>query len=306
MGANKPVKQHIIPEFLLRNLADSSGRLWIYDKRQQKIYTTSTKKAFVQRNAYTIYKFEHVAKDTAYDRFIDSLKEDYIHETETFSRNLEGVASPIISHMIDRARSNRFPKLSQEQADVWKRFMLATARRTPESRSRATSIDDDEAFYLAAKARAIEMNFDLPNKEVLFQDPRVSKLMKIVIANVHARFSAGVSRREKNEEERFCRNTGLCVAIIPSPSPTNSFLIGSHGLAIVQTDPHGKSAKGSWLPIAHDVAVLATPAPDKEYLLVLGNSKKDLVQIVNRSLAASSSTIAGKYEELVRSFHTTS
>ena len=112
----------------------------------------------------------------------------------------------------------------------------------------------------------------------------------MVISNVHAAFAAGVSRRDKREEERFCRECGLCVAIICNPSPTNSFLIGSHGLTIV---PSGK-AKGSWLPIAHDVAVSVTSFPDRELLVVIDDKAQHVVEAINAATNALSHTIASR------------
>ena len=234
--------------------------------------------------------------------FINSIIKDYKFETENFARDIEWKASSVISQIIEQARSNRFPQLSEEQANNWKRFMLSMARRTPESRRRATSISDDDAFYMAVKACADEVNYDLPDREILFQDPRVLKLKELLMANVHAKFSAGDSPREKKEEDKFCRETGICVAVISNPRPKNGFLIGSHGLAIVHSQLSNDSIEGSWLPIAHDVAVLATSAPDKEHLLVLNHRRTYVAEEINAASALQSKIIAGRSEELVRAF----
>ena len=302
MGANNPVRQHYIPEVLLREFLDDRGHLWIYDKGQGKIYDTNAKNAFVQNNAYTTFRFEHIEKNTKFEKFIDSIIKDYKYEAKNFARDIEGKASPAISRIIEKARSNQVPQLSREQAEIWKKFMLAMARRTPESRKRATSVSDDDAFYKAMKARADEVNYNLPDRESLYQDPRILKLRDLVMANVHAKFAAGDSHRERIEENRFCLETGLCVAIIRDPSPRNSFLIGSHGLAIVQSSHPNDSVNGSWLPIAHDVAVLATSVPDKEFLLVLDDERKRVVETINAASDSQSQIIAGRSAELIRSF----
>ena len=122
------------------------------------------------------------------------------------------------------------------------------------------------------------------------------------MSNVHAQFAAGVSPREKHEEEIFRRESGLCVAIICNPSPKNSFLIGSHGLAIVQSRHSDDAVTRSWLPIAHDVAVLATSFPDREFLLVIDEKRKGVVETINAASNALSHTIAGRSEELVHAF----
>ncbi len=295
MGANHPARQHYIPEFLIRHFVDSCGHLWVYDRRRGKLYPTSAKKAFVESNIYTRYEF---ARGDNYEGLVGSTKKDYSYEADSLSR-IESEAAPVVSRIIKHARAKFPPKLSAHQANSWKAFVLAMARRTPESRQRVTSISDREAFYVAAKRRADEISYDLPDIDTLYKDSRIWKLKNMVVSNVHAGFAAGVSRREKREEERFCRECGLCVAIICNPSPTNSFLIGSHGLAIVPSN----EAKGSWLPIAHDVAVSVTSFPDREFLVVIDDDRtKRVVAAINAASNARSHTIASRSEELVRTF----
>ena len=304
MGANNPAKQHYIPRFLLKQFLDESGRLWVHDKDRRKTYSTSPRKAFVQRDLYTTFGFAHIPKDTDPEAFLQSMTKDYTYETERFGTNLEGNVAPIVSRIIQKARSGQLPRLTEREAAYWKRFMLAIARRTPESQRRATSISGDDAFYEALKARAEAENYKLPDQESLYRDPRIRKLMERVLANVNAKFAAGDSPREKLEEDRFCRETGLCVAVIRDPGARNGFLIGSHGLAILQGGPLGDSIDGSWLPIAHDVAVLATSAPDKEFLLDLGSARRRVVEAINAASYTQSRIVAGRSEELVRSLAT--
>ena len=175
------------------------------------------------------------------------------------------------------------------------------ARRTPESQRRVTSIRGDDAFYKAFKASAAACKYDLPDREILDQDPRIRELKERILGNVNAKFAAGDSPRERLEEDRFCGQSGLCVAVIRDPSEQVSFLIGSHGLAIVQSDPTDGPIDGSWLPIAHDVAVLATSAPNKECLLVLENEERHVVDAINAASYLQSRFVAGRSEELVRS-----
>ena len=295
MDAKHPVRQHYIPEFLMRNFVDSCGHLWVYDKKRGKLYSTNAKNVFVKNNIYTRYEFGRGRND--YEKFVRSTRKDYSYEADSLAR-IESRAAPVVSRIIKHARAKLPPQLSACQASDWKVFVLAMARRTPESRQRVTSISDREAFYLAAKTRAEEINYDLPDMDTLYEDSRIWKLEDMVISNVHAAFAAGVSPREKREEERFCRECGLCVAIICNPSPVNSFLIGSHGVAIV---PSGK-AKGGWLPVAHDVAVSVTPFPDRELLVVVDDKAEHVVEAINAATDALSHTIASRSGELVRAF----
>ena len=301
MGKNNPKRQHYIPRFLLRHFLDKDGQLWIYDKGQEKIYRTTPENVFAINDLYTTYGFDHIRKNTEYAEFIDSVKKGYKYEVNYFAGGIESKAAPGISQIIENARSMQLPQLSSEQANDWKRFALAMARRTPESQKRVTSVGDRDVFYEAAKQRANQVNYDLPDRETLYQDPRVLKLRDLVMANVDTKFAAGDSPRERSEVDRFCRETGLCVAVILKPSPMNSFLIGSHGLAIVQSSHPRDSVNGSWFPIAHDVAVLATSVPGKDFLLVLNNERTHVIETINAASAAQSQIIAGGSESLVRS-----
>ena len=72
----------------------------------------------------------------------------------------------------------------------------------------------------------------------------------------------------------------------------------SHGLTIVERDG---SIKGSWLPIAHDVAIWFTGFPNKGYMLYLDRKKESIIKTINRATVAQSGIIAGRSETLVRS-----
>ena len=280
---------------------DENGQLWIYDKGRGKVFRTTPENVFAINDLYTNYGFEHIRKDAEYAEFIDSVERDYKYEVDYFAGGIESKAAPVILKIIENARSSKSPQLSSEQANDWKRFALALARRTPESQKRVISVGDRDLFYEAAKARAHQVNYDLPDREIFYQDPRVLKLRNLVMASVDAKFAAGDDPRARSEVDRFCRETGLCVAVICKPSPMNSFLIGSHGLAIVRSSRPRDSVNGSWFPIAHDVAVLATPVPGKEFLKILDNERTHVIETINAASAAQSQIIAGRSECLVRS-----
>ena len=301
MGANRPTRQHYIPRLLLRNFLDDSGQLWMHDKDRGRTFPTGPGNAFVQKDLYTTYGFENVPKDTDLETLRGSLTTDYKYETERFGKDMEDNVAPIVSKIIQKSRSGLFARLSLGQATCWKKFMLSMARRTPESQRRATSISGDDAFYEALKARATASKYALPEREILDQDPRIRELKQRMLGNINAKFAAGDSPRERLEEDRFCVERGLCMAVIRDPSEEFSFLIGSHGLAIVEGNPRDDSINGSWLPIAHDVAVLATSAPDKECLWVLKNEEHDVVEAINTASYSQSRFVAGRSEKLVRS-----
>jgi len=140
---------------------------------------------------------------------------------------------------------------------------------------------------------------ELASRETLYADPRILEIKEKVESNVHAGFAIGVSDREKIEIERFCSEIGFCVARIVSPR--RSFVIGSHGLAIVEAVRQRDTAAGAWFPIAHDVALLVTFFPEKEFFLSLGDQAAhgSLIRRINHASIRLSHMIAGRSDALV-------
>ena len=281
MGANRPKRHHYIPEMLLKNFYDDSGFLWVGDQKRCKCYQANPTNVFVKSNLYVKHDYSQATDSYEYE---DSLSK------------IESKAEPAISSLVEQARCGRHPRLNPELNDHFKKFVIALARRTPESQERVASAKDRDVFYEVSKARADELNYDLPDSEILYQDPRIRKLKQRIESNANARFAAGDRPNEKNEAERFSREAGWGVARICLPK--RNFIIGSHGLTIVERDG---SIKGSWLPIAYDIAVTFTASPDRGFILDLDRNKESIIKTINRATAAQSNIIAGRSEALIRS-----
>ena len=283
MISNHPKRHHYIPQMLLKNFLDDRGRFWVFDKIEGKLHQCTPRNTFVQKNLYRTLNFDH---------------ENYSYEAEEELSRIESRAAPVIRRIIECARNNEYPQLIPEDRKSWKRFMLAMARRTPESQERVSYKSFDDIFYEAAKKVAEKENYmALPDKGSIFQDSRISKLKDVIKSNVDARFAAGDHPRTRDETERFCRETGLLIAVICEPR--RSFVIGSHGVAIAQPDHKDDQTQGSWLPISHDVAVAPTAFPDRESLLRLNHDRDSIIKRINRASAAQSRIIAGRSKALI-------
>ena len=297
MGSNDPKRQHYIPKMLLRNFCNDNDKLWVGDKSQDKIYSTTPDNVFVESNFYTRYAFDRVPENCEYQEFSNAIEKGYEYE-EALSA-LEGKADSVVRIIIELARKMKCPELSPEQETAFKQFVMALARRTPESQKRVSLGGDRDIFYEASKARADELNYNLPDREILYQDLRIRKLKECIESNVNARFAAGDRPNIQSEVARFCREVGLRVARICMPK--RSFIIGSHGLTIIPLDHKSSPMRGSLIPIAHDVVVQMTPFPDKKNLLCLDQGSDSLVRTINKTTAAQSKIIAGRSEALIRS-----
>ena len=117
--------------------------------------------------------------------------------------------------------------------------------------------------------------------------------------NTHAKFAAGIHHRAGKLAGKFRDVAGSLIAVICIPN--RSFVVGSHGLDIVETTGKKGRVKESWLPIAHDVAVSATALPDEQFILKLDRIHDPLIKRINRASAAQSRFIAGRSEALIRS-----
>ena len=282
MTSNKPRRSHYIPKMLLRNFCDHNGSLWIGDKCQRKLYQTSPEKAFVEKNLTMMRSFP-------------DLDENY--ECEEILSKIESEAAPAISVLIEQARRNCILGLTPELNDHLKRFIVAQARRTPESqRQMLPDAEADKAFNVAAATLFRQNGIEVPEEDWFDQNPDVLSLKEKVRLNRAADFAAGKHPLVKAQTERFCREMGWGVAVICMPG--RSFVIGSHGLTIVERPG---STYGSWLPIAQDVAIQLTAFPDKRFLLRLDRGNEWIIKTVNRSTAGGSRVIAGRSEELIRS-----
>ena len=289
-------RHHYIPKMLLRNFCHQ-GKLWVGDRTSHKTYPCTPENVFVRKDLNTRHLLESVSRD-----YEDDGWPGYIgmsDEYEDILAAIESDAAPVIQRIIEQARCRECPKLSKDQSQNWKRFLFAIARRTPESQDRVLSNKDRDIFYEAAKIRADEENYHLPDRETLYLDDRILTLKKLVESNANAKFAAGTHPRTQQIEREFSNQTGLFVGVIRMPS--KGFIVGSHGLAIVKPNGRNDPVAGSWLPIAHDVVVKPTLFPDREFLLPLDHKRDQIIRRINQASAAESRFIAGRSEALVRS-----
>ncbi len=297
MKSSVPKRQHYIPKMLLKRFLDDDGFIWVHDG--EKMYKANLGNVFSIGHLYTRSEFGNAPKGSSYNDFLNSIQKSFEYEGRL--SEIETEAEPVVQRIIDRARNGRCPQLSVDFREAWKRFYVAMARRTPEAQDRVSkSKGNRDVFYEAAKQTADQIGYRLPTAEKLYQDPRVMVLKKLVMSNTNAKFAAGDDPNIETETRRFSVETGLCVVAIGIPK--RSFVIGSHGLTMLDDEVASKMGAVSWLPIAHDVAVGATAFPDREFLTILDSSNdgQQLISSFNRATADRSKIVAGRCQALVR------
>ena len=286
MKPNRPKGQHYIPKMLLKHFCNGDGELWVGDKETGRVWRTRPCNVFKIRHLYTRHAFGEAAGAPA--------SEDFRHE-ESLGR-LESTVTPIIEGAIAQVRDRRCPLLSAEEDSALKEFMLAIARRTPESQKRLVAAQDfKDIYYQAAGTIAERQGYPLPEKKELYEDIEVLRHVDQFKRNVFARFAAGEDKRMEEQIDKLCSETGL--AFVFGAMPDQEFVIGSHGIGILEPD---QGAQG-FLPLAHDVCVLLSPYPDRVILHTLKSEDDWLVEKMNNATVTASRQIAGRTEGLVRS-----
>ena len=284
MGANRPKRNHYVPQMLLKNFCEDDGLLWIGDKIRGKVYRANPTKVFVRSKLYV--KRDYSEKNESY-------------EYEHILSKIESNAEPVVSSIIEQVRCGKNPHLDPNLNKQFKEFVFALARRTPESQERVFS-DSGRSFDAVVDSVSKELlaqaGYDIPEQDWFDRDPGVLELKRKLKSNHGAKFAAGDHHILQQDTERFSRETGWGVALICLPK--RSFVIGSHGLTIIR---RSASIGGSWLPIAHDVAVQVTAFPDRGFRLHLDRKNESIIKSINRETAVHSDIIAGRSEALVRS-----
>ena len=298
MGDNIPRRHHYIPVMLLENFCDANGRVWV--GRDDRVFPTTPQNVFVEKDFYATFDLSDVPSGQDYEEVLDSRKRGY--EYEEILSGIEDAAAPAVRQIIKQARQGNFPRLTPALRAAWKQFVIALIRRTPESQEREISSKKiSDLLYEKARDLAAEDSVPMPDIELLYGDSTMAEIRDKAIQNTYATHSAGDTPELQKEAEEFSRKLGLLVAV--SCIPGIEFVIGSYGFTVVEPGFARDPFEGSWLPIAHDVAVHLTKNPGKEDLVLLryGNGGDEVITKINRACAAQSRMIAGRAEALVRS-----
>ena len=298
MRNSDPKRQHYIPEMILRRFTDSDGLIWVGDGT--KVFPTNPKNAFVAGHLYTKSDFSNAQKDGSTEAFFDSIEKS--DEYENHLNEIESKAGPVIEQVVKQARRGRCPQLSPCLNDALKRFIVAQACRTPEAQARVqASHGIEDPFFDAFKQNADLDGYPLPNKDLLYQNTAITKVKRTTLTNISASFAAGDRPKTAQEIQTFLKETGLCISVIRIPD--RGFIIGSHGITIIDRRYSGRLGAASWLPVAPDVAIGVTTFPDKEFLVTLdrANDGEKLISAMNTATAKLSERIAGASKVLVHS-----
>ncbi len=278
---------HYLPQMLLKHFRDGDGFLWVARKGQDQPFRTTPRNVFAENDLYTKHTPVANPDGTGWTFQRDRSSEDALTQ-------IEGAAADPIRQVITSARKQRLPQLGPDTQDALKRFFFAIARRTPESQKRVRTpyAEARHELYVQLSRDAESQGVTLPSEGDFYENPVVRQLMDQLLRNADASMAAGTIPSVRRFEDRFFKTRALAVLAITQPK--RSFIVGSHGIAIVQGMP-----PGSWLPIASDVALAYHDDHQGEKIGFLGTKDDKVIGAINDASANHSTMIAGSSRQLI-------
>jgi hypothetical protein len=271
-----PKRHHYVPRRLLRNFADAEGWLhWTAVRGAEDVRRARPDTLFHAKHLYSTIDANGV-KDPA---------------VEDILQKLENRARPIMSRIIEAARADRLPALTEIECRIWYNYFATQWRRTPETRDAVASTESVAAMLddIIAKAKR-----RFPHRHAEIDALYTPELHARTVRNAWAT----TLPQEGGEVERVLAARGLLILRITAPN--KAFVIGSR--PVVKLTPQGRTDLRDhvcemWLPIASDVAVGAGRGAME--LLYLDRAKP--IRQLNLAIAQQSGVIAAHVPELVRS-----
>ena len=276
--SNTPKRQHIVPQFILRNFVNNDGKLNCFDKGSGKVYKATPPNAFVVKYMYT-----HQSEDGTTSTYVES---ELSH--------LEGRASAIVRKLIESGRAGSNLELTSSERDTWWRFLYSQFNR---SRFMRDSLR--EVAYNPDTLPNIERELGRPlsaEEREEFDDPaiRIRMTDDVWLGTMTA------ADKDPNWSRPEVRNRGIGVAVIKNPS--ESFVIGDMPLLkspSFRADIRSPEARLLY-PISWDIMV-EWGLPDGNVVVEVRTlSDPRCIRALNEMVVRESNVVAGRSEELIR------
>ena len=286
MSQARSKRHHIIPRFLIKNWANPSGHVWVFNKQNMRIYQASLENTFVECNRFTTQKNLNFPKDDDVERQL---------------AKLENRVAPIIARIISGVRDKHLPKLTNEESLICKKFFVSVPRRSPESLAEIIG-DTDKLFLEAARNVPQLKEIDWSNPNIL-KDPKVEESKKIITSTAIANFAAGRNPEHQAQVQEFILRHGLEALVIKSSR--RSFLLGRCGYAHVSELTRDKKIrKAAHFPVAPDIALSFTTDPNLLNCTTYESERGEdcFVRTLNESMVSHSDHLIGRDKQLLMKY----
>ena len=275
---------HEIPIWLLEHFCWDKGKmLWMGFKDTREVKAVVMKDAFRRNDANT--RIDYKSRGCGKPRQIKS------DQDEKILGKFDDKAHRAARRLIEFSRSWRDSGsdallLSQDDMETCKSIIVTQARRTRESQDRSFLGKDNSELYLAVSLRHAELlKQPMPSRQELRRDPEVGRFFSDLSQNQRATFASANHPILADKEAKFLDPLGLSVAVIGDA--VSEFIIGSHGVTIVETT----EGDTTWLPIAPDIAISLS---DKPGVLSIDACPNEFVEQQNIAALSASARVAGR------------
>ena len=270
------MRHHYIPQWLLRNFQNSSGKIYGFVKSNpvRGVLATTPKNLMVEKDLYALLGESGPARQAV---------------EEGFSR-LEADAKLVADKIITAARSNAPPRLTPEEKAIFHLFHYSMFVRTPDIAAEKDEdmepFDNDAFLEWYGKERNLNAH-DMEIARNFLHDPDHEKVSE------HDSHVIAVAAPPTPDVIADLEAHGIRIARIAKPN--KSFVIGSYALALARY----RGASYAWLPISHDVAVEPYGPAGTETLVEL--TRDHDIRAINEASFRRSSIVAARSERLLHS-----
>ena len=275
---------HEIPIWLLKNFCWDEGKtLWMGFKGTRDVKAVVVKDAFRRNDANTRIDYQ--------SRGCGKPRRKKADLDEKILGYFDDKAAPVARRLIEFSREWRDSGsdallLSQDDMEICKSIIVTQARRTRESQDRTFLGKDNSELFLNVSLRPAEqLKQPLPSRQELRQNPVVNRFFNDLSQNQRATFASANHPILAEKETEFLAPLGLSIAVIGATA--SEFIIGSHGVTIVETT----QGSTTWLPLAPDVAISLA---DKPEVLSISTYPDKFVEQQNAAAFSGSARVAGR------------
>ena len=269
--------QHSNSQFVLRNFADTDGRLYFFDQSApgSRVRKWPPKRLFSQDHLYSTIERNGTRSD----------------DLDKFYQKLETRAAPIAKKIIASARGGRLPCLSAVEKQDWDLFVYNHWRRAP---------DCFEKFAYDEQAlRDTIAEFERECRPLTAEE-RLYWEQSGTIATFWHNACVDALKKQNLQVLGILNSRGLGIAVIKKPN--KGFITGSFPVVKLTNPetPHlGHPSTEAWLALTPDVAV--TPAGERSEERVVFVEDDHHIRSLNEALCRQSTVIAGRSKALIAS-----
>ena len=279
INMNKKHHHHVVPKCILKHFTDEHGLLHCYDKRSDKLYRSSPRNAFKQRDMYA-YTYPDGKKDLSLE--------------DWFGEHLENDFGPLAEKLLALVRRRRkghgrrstIADLSEEELEIARHFCIFQFARTPARFKKAMAeLDSSLDGYINEAARMKrQRNKDVSEEELAREvaDARRQANQPHYKRNIWLK---SLSTMLEGEGYKVSQSKGLVVGAIKN-SRQQTLIIGDN--PIIQALPGGVHLSDPLaeliMPIASDAAISLVRTPRCKRYWLFGRQVEEFNQyVLNRS-----------------------